>query len=94
MAVFARGARCPYHRWGRNYRTGLPGWGRGSPSLPAGSPPDPPENIWSNRGMETRELTGGEAIVQGLLAHDIDTVVKVPRGSDGDPWKFIHPTFS
>jgi acetolactate synthase-1/2/3 large subunit len=20
--------------------------------------------------------------------------VKVPRGSDGDPWKFIHPTFS
>jgi hypothetical protein len=44
--------------------------------------------------METRELTGGEAIVQGLLAHDIDTVVKVPRGSDGDPWKFIHPTFS
>jgi thiamine pyrophosphate-dependent acetolactate synthase large subunit-like protein len=74
--------------------------------------------------METRELTGGEAIVQGLLAHGIDTVfalpgaqiyglidrpalerafaadrpvlieVKVPRGSDSDPWKFIHPTFS
>jgi hypothetical protein len=20
--------------------------------------------------------------------------VKVPRGADGDPWKFIHPTFS
>ena len=28
--------------------------------------------------METRELTGGEAIVQGLLAHDIDTVFALP----------------
>jgi acetolactate synthase-1/2/3 large subunit len=29
-------------------------------------------------GMETRELTGGEAIVQGLIAHDIDTVFALP----------------
>ena len=28
--------------------------------------------------METRELTGAEAIVQGLLAHDIDTVFALP----------------
>jgi acetolactate synthase I/II/III large subunit len=28
--------------------------------------------------METREMTGGEAIVQGLLAHDIDTVFALP----------------
>src|SRR5260370_38265012 len=28
--------------------------------------------------METRELTGGAAIVQGLLAHDIDTVFALP----------------
>jgi acetolactate synthase-1/2/3 large subunit len=28
--------------------------------------------------METRELTGGEAIVQGLLAHNIDTVFALP----------------
>ncbi len=34
--------------------------------------------MWSNRGMETRELTGGEAIVQGLLAHDVDTVFALP----------------
>jgi acetolactate synthase I/II/III large subunit len=34
--------------------------------------------MWSNRGMETRKLTGAEAIVQGLLAHDIDTVFALP----------------
>jgi acetolactate synthase I/II/III large subunit len=34
--------------------------------------------MWSNRGMETRVLTGAEAIVQGLLAHDIDTVFALP----------------
>jgi acetolactate synthase I/II/III large subunit len=34
--------------------------------------------MWSNRTMETRELTGAEAIVQGLLAHDIDTVFALP----------------
>jgi acetolactate synthase-1/2/3 large subunit len=28
--------------------------------------------------MDTRELTGGEAIVQGLIAHDIDTVFALP----------------
>ncbi|HEY0339664.1 MAG TPA: thiamine pyrophosphate-binding protein, partial [Steroidobacteraceae bacterium] len=28
--------------------------------------------------METRQLTGGEAIVQGLVAHDIDTVFALP----------------
>jgi hypothetical protein len=63
--------------------------------------------------METRELTGGEAIVQGVLAYDIDTrgsgaghpqrlcrfadrdyFTMIERGSDDDPWKFIHPTFS
>jgi acetolactate synthase-1/2/3 large subunit len=34
--------------------------------------------MWSNREMETRELTGAEAIVQGLLAHEIDTVFALP----------------
>ena len=34
--------------------------------------------MWSNRTMETRELTGAEAIVQGLLAHDVDTVFALP----------------
>ena len=34
--------------------------------------------MWSNRDMETRELTGAEAIVEGLLAHDIDTVFALP----------------
>jgi acetolactate synthase I/II/III large subunit len=28
--------------------------------------------------METRKLTGAEAIVQGLLAHNIDTVFALP----------------
>ena len=28
--------------------------------------------------METRKLTGAEAIVQGLLAHDINTVFALP----------------
>lgn len=32
----------------------------------------------SNRGMDTRTLTGAEAIVEGLLAHDIDTVFALP----------------
>src|SRR5581483_5345465 len=35
-------------------------------------------DLWSNRAMETRKLTGAEAIVQGLLAHDIDTVFALP----------------
>ena len=32
----------------------------------------------SNKGMQTRELTGAEAIVESLLAHDIDTVFSLP----------------
>src|SRR6202008_2413562 len=28
--------------------------------------------------METRKLTGAEAIVEGLIAHDIDTVFALP----------------
>lgn len=32
----------------------------------------------SNRNMETRKLTGGEAIVESLVAHDIDTVFALP----------------
>jgi acetolactate synthase I/II/III large subunit len=32
----------------------------------------------SNRGMETLHLTGAEAIVEGLLAHEIDTVFALP----------------
>lgn len=34
--------------------------------------------MWSNSAMETRNLTGAEAIVQGLLAHDINTVFALP----------------